>query len=113
MPLTNGNKEDGSIDVHAGQCSNDCTAAKQELTTNKDVGDEGENHEDQMGNATVSCVDDFKVGMASWRVLFDFTSQDGEDQDLHRGSCCVPERTCNSICVGNLLRVSNLHQPYS
>jgi hypothetical protein len=103
---TDRDKKDSSIDVHASQGSDDSATTKQELTTNKNVCDEGEDHEHQMGSTTVSGVDNLEISVASWRVLFDFTSQNGEHKNLYGGSCCVPEWACNSIRVCDLEKIS-------
>jgi hypothetical protein len=57
-----------------------------------------------MRQTTISSVDDLEVGVASRRILLDFARQNREQENLHRRSCCVPERTSNSVRVRDLKR---------
>lgn len=100
--LTDGNEKDSSIDVHTCQGGDHSATSKQKLAADKDICDEGEDHEHQVGNATVSGVNDLEIGMASRGVLLDFACQDGEYENLHSRSCSIPERTCNPIRVSDL-----------
>ena len=102
LAQTNRYKEDSSINIHASQSSDYSATPEQKLTTNQDVRNEGKGHEHQVRNSAVPGIDDFEVGMASRRILFDFASKNGEDKDLYGRSCRIPERSCNTVCVRNL-----------
>ncbi len=82
-------QEDGSIDVHAGERSDHSTTAQQKLTSNKDIGKQGEEYENPMCQGAVTGVNDLQIRVASGSVLLDFAGQDGEHKDLHGGTCSI------------------------
>lgn len=80
----------------------DLCAIQRQHHTRFDHSPEGKHHENNMGETTVSCVDDLEIGVASRCILLDFACQDREHKNLHRRSCCVPEWTSNSVRVRDL-----------
>jgi hypothetical protein len=70
------NQEDSSVYIHPSQSSDNSTSAKQKLTSDENVGQQGEEDKDPVSAGSVSVVDDLQVGVGVRGVHLCFAGQD-------------------------------------
>lgn len=85
------NQKYSGVDIHASEGSDDCTATKQELASNQDIGKESKKDEDPMGECTITRVYNFQICVTHWSILLNFASQDREHEYLHSRTSSVLE----------------------